>query len=313
MPTFMEMLRERERQGFSICVGLDSDVQKIPLTFRRERLSGTQQIAFNLALIEYLINQVGAFKLNGAFYAHSEDGDHALCRTIEIIHDLNAKIPVILDVKRADIGNTNNGYVVEAFERYRADAVTVNPYFGGESLDPFLVHKDKGIIILCRTSNPGAAEMQDRPTLITLSELNEFFPGGYPANYQEELGWQVVDMDHILIPYYQIVALLVSRRWNKNKNCALVVGGTAKEALRRVRILVGDEIPLLVPGVGKQGGTVEDVMKNGLDSKGGGVIINSSRDIIFASEGEDNVGPTALVKLTELNDKVGRYRPVFPI
>ncbi|MBV8146436.1 MAG: orotidine-5'-phosphate decarboxylase, partial [Gammaproteobacteria bacterium] len=156
--------------------------------------------------------------------------------------------------KRGDIGNTAERYAIEAFERYGADAVTVNPYLGGDSLEPFLRHADRGVLILCRTSNPGAVDLQDLPV------------GGRPL--------------------YQVVAELAARRWNSRGNCLLVVGATYPRELAEVRALVGD-MPLLVPGVGAQGGDVAQVVANGCTRAGTGLIISSSRAILYASAGED--------------------------
>ena len=194
-----------------------------------------------------------AYKPQFAHYAACEAEDQ-LERTIEYIHKAHPAVPVILDSKRGDVGNTAERYAIEAFERYGADAVTVNPYLGGDSLEPYLRHADKGVIILCRTSNPGAGDLQDL----------------------------LVDGR----PLYQVVAQLTAQRWNSRGNCLLVVGATYPRELAQVRALVGD-MPLLVPGVGAQGGDVAQVVHNGQTSNGTGLIISSSRSILYASQGED--------------------------
>jgi orotidine-5'-phosphate decarboxylase len=163
-------------------------------------------------------------------------------------------VPVILDAKRGDVGNTAERYAIEAFERYGADAVTVNPYLGSDSLEPFLRHTDKGVVILCRTSNPGARDLQDRM-----------------------IGTRTL---------YQVVAELAAQRWNSRGNCLLVVGATYPRELAEVRALVGD-MPLLVPGVGAQRGDIAQVVQNGQTARGTGLIISSSRAILYASGGED--------------------------
>jgi len=204
---------------------------------------------------------VCAYKPNVAFYEeHGAEGIEALKRTIADIHDIVPDVAVVLDGKRGDIGNTNNGYVKAAFDYLNADAITVAPYMGEESLAPFLAQKDKGVIVLCRTSNPGAGEFQDLP--IALGD------------------------GHITRPLYEVVASQIAGKWNKNGNCAVVVGATCPDELRTVRGIVGD-MPILIPGIGAQGGDLEKTVAAGKDSRGRGMIINSSRGIIFASNGAD--------------------------
>jgi orotidine-5'-phosphate decarboxylase len=159
---------------------------------------------------------------------------------------------VILDAKRGDVGSSAERYVIEAFERYAADAVTVNPYLGSDALEPFLKHADKGVIVLCRTSNPGARDLQDLDV------------GGRKL--------------------YQLVAELAARRWNARGNCLLVVGATWPRELAEVRAIVGD-MPLLVPGIGAQGGDVAQAVKNGQSADGTGLIISASRSILYAEGG----------------------------
>ena len=175
-------------------------------------------------------------------------------RLIAHIHDEHPDIPVILDAKRGDIGSTAQHYASEAFERYGADAVTLNPYLGRDSIQPFLDRADKGVILLCRTSNPGGADFQALDC------------GGRPL--------------------YQHVAETVARGWNENGNCALVTGATWPEELGEVRAIVGD-MPLLVPGIGAQGGDLEAVLQHGLTLAGDGLLISSSRAILYAGSGMD--------------------------
>lgn len=254
---FRQMLQAQWDRGNFVCVGLDSEYGKIPDPVKK-RSGGVVSdtlTTFNRAIVEATHDLVCAYKPNIAFYeAHGPDGITALRNTIMDIHTIAPDVPVILDAKRADIGNTNNGYVQAAFEYFQADAITVNPYFGAEALKPFLDHKDKGIIILCRTSNPGAGEFQD--LLI---------------NNQ---------------PLYQIVAKHVADKWNTAGNCALVVGATCPDELRAVRKTVGD-MTLLIPGIGAQGGDVKQTVTAGQDSRGQGIIVNAARNIIFASSGDD--------------------------
>ena len=167
-------------------------------------------------------------------------------------------VPVILDAKRGDIGSTATQYAIEAFDRYQADAVTVNPYMGFDSIEPYLNYSNKGVIVLCRTSNAGGSDLQF---------LN-------------------VSVGEHTRPLYQHVAHLVADKWNTNGQCALVVGATFPNEVKLVRDLVGD-MPLLIPGIGAQGGDLNATLKAGLTENGTGVMINSSRGIIYASQGED--------------------------
>ena len=257
MRNFMEMLHAKWDEGKFVCVGLDSDPTKIPESVGKGTVSQEQIVEFNSRIIDATRDLVCAYKPNIAFYAtYGIPGWHALRNTIDWVNQVAPEIPVILDAKRADIGNTNRGYVAEVFDVLGADAVTVNPYFGAEALQPFLERKDKGIIVLCRTSNKGAGEFQDLTVL------------GHG-------------------PLYHVVARHVVSEWNKNGNCALVIGATYPTELAEVRGIVGDGFPILIPGIGKQGGDLEKTVNAGRDSKSQGMIINSSSGIIFASDGED--------------------------
>lgn len=239
---FQEKLDKIVRKNKSlVCVGLDSDLSKI---------EEENQFSFNKKIIEATHDLVCSYKLNSAFYESiGHIGIKALKDTCDYLKNKYPEIPIIIDAKRADIGNTNNGYVQFVFTYLNADAVTLHPYFGEEAIRPFLDCKDKGIIILCKTSNPGSGEFQDLKV------------GG--------------------ISLYKLVAKNVAKKWNINKNCMLVVGATYPEELRQVRKIVGD-MTLLVPGIGAQGGDLEATLKAGLNSKKQGLMINSSRGIIFA-------------------------------
>ncbi len=233
-----------------VCVGLDPEIERFP---RHIQADASPIFQFNKAIIDATRDLVCAYKPQFAHYAAYEAEDQ-LERTIEYIHRTCPGVPVILDAKRGDVGNTAERYAIEVFERYGADAVTVNPYLGGDALEPFLRRADKGVIILCRTSNPGAREVQD-----------------------------LMVGDRKL---YQVVAELAAQRWNSLGNCLLVVGATYPRELAEVRALVGD-MPLLVPGVGTQGGDVAQVVQNGQTRSGTGLLISSSRAILYASAGED--------------------------
>ncbi|HUV42636.1 MAG TPA: orotidine-5'-phosphate decarboxylase [Patescibacteria group bacterium] len=271
---FVAKLENRWQQGNFVCVGLDSDFSKIPLGIRTDSIERTMTV-FNRAIIEATYDLVCAYKPNIAFYeAQGEQGMRALARTINFIKDFHPDIPVILDAKRGDIGNTNLGYIKAAFDELRADAVTVHPYLGREALKPFLDRQDKGIIVLARTSNPGAGEFQD----LLVGEN----------------------------PLYQIVARNIAESWNENGNCAIVAGATYPQELAGIRAVVGD-LPILIPGIGAQKGDVEASIKAGKDSRNLGMIVNSSRGIIFASGGAD-FAEAARQETEKLREEINRYR-----
>ena len=251
MSSFIEQLqRGWDGNDSLVCVGLDPEIERFPPHIAE---SASPIFQFNKAIIDATADLVCAYKPQFAHYAAYEAEDQ-LERTIDYIHRSYPGIPVILDSKRGDVGNTAERYAIEAFERYHADAVTVNPYLGGDSLEPFLKYEDRGVIILCRTSNPGAVDLQDL-------EVNNR-------------------------RLFHIVADLAARRWNSRGNCLLVVGATYPRELAEVREIVGN-MPLLVPGVGAQGGDVAQAVQNGQTAAGAGLIISSSRGILYASSGEN--------------------------
>lgn len=278
--TFQEKLDAIVKKNNSLlCVGLDSDIDKVPahiLTLDHP------QTTFNKGIIDATHDLVCAYKPNTAFYeSRGLPGIEALKRTCDYIKEAYPDIPIILDAKRADIGSTNEGYVKFAFDWLGADAITLHPYLGREALKPFLDRKDKGCIILCRTSNPGAGEFQD----LTLSSL---------------------DSGNQNIKLYQYLAESVAKEWNYNGSCGLVVGATYPEELAIVRRIVGD-MPILIPGIGAQGGDVEKTVKAGVDNTGKNAIINASRSIIFASSDED-FAQKASEEAQKLRDAINRYR-----
>lgn len=290
---FIEMLKDRWARGRFVCVGLDSDYETIRKKNQchLEHYSGarwpdviTTVVDFNEKIVNATQDLVCAYKPNIAFYEGcGADGLSALKSTIWGINEFVSKVPIILDFESADIGNTNARYVWLAFDYLKADAITVNPYFGSEALQPFLDCVDKGIFVLCRTSNPGSDELQNLPVALTFTELVELVGNHYEANFLNGLiGWKYPTGGY-RVPFYQYVALRVSRHWNKNGNCGLVVGATYPEELAIVRKLVGD-MPILIPGIGVQGGDIEKIIVAGKDNKGQGMIINSSRGIIFSDD-----------------------------
>lgn len=270
---FIEMLENKWNEGKFVCVGLDSDFAKLPKRLKDENEGDTANaiFEFNKQIVDATLDLVCSYKPNCAFYeAYGQSGLLALTDTIWYIKDVAPNVPVILDAKRADIGNTNDGYVRFAFDECRADAITVHPYLGREAMKPFLERKDKGVIVLARTSNPGAGEFQDFGNDVKL---------------------------------YERVAQNVSDEWNYNGNCGLVVGATYPEELKRVRSLA-PSMPILIPGIGAQGGDLEATITNGRDSKNQGMIINSSRGIIFASNGED-FAEAARRETEKLHNQIG--------
>lgn len=274
--SFMQALRTRWEQADSlVCVGLDPEPAKFPAQFAQD-----PDAVFNFcrAIVDATAPYVCAFKPQIAHFATLVAED-ALQRLIAHIHAAHPGIPVILDSKRGDIGSTAQHYAAEAFDRYAADAVTVNPYLGRDSVQPFLDRADRGVVILCRTSNPGAADLQD----LSVST------GGTTGR-----------------PLYQLVAEKIAREWNTHGNCALVVGATWPEQLREVREIVG-EVPFLVPGVGAQGGDVEAVVRNARTADGTGLIVSSSRAILYASQGGD-FAEAAADAARSLRDEINRHR-----
>lgn len=290
---FREMLQAQWGKGNFVCVGLDSDIHEIPETsmrYDRDHPDIEESIVeFNRRIVLATHDLVCAYKPNSAFYeAHGAEGFRALKRTIVNIHAIAPNVPVILDAKRADIGNTNANYVQAAFWSLQADAITVHPYLGAEALQPFLDCKDKGIFVLCRTSNTGSGEFQD------MDVSGDMVP--HPRYMQ----------------LYKYVAHRVANYWNKYGNCGLVVGATYPDQLREIRETVGD-MPILIPGIGFQQKDVpleqqvEQAVNAGKNSRDQGMIINSSRGIIFASKGAD-FAEAARRETEKLHNLICQYR-----
>jgi orotidine-5'-phosphate decarboxylase len=269
--TFTRMLAAAWQKNDSLlCVGLDPDPAKFPA-----HLKGRDDAIFEFcaAIVDATADLVCAFKPQIAYFAarRAEDQLEAL---IAHIHDRHPGIPVILDAKRGDIGSTAEQYAVEAFARFKADAVTVNPYMGRDSLDPWLAWPDKGVILLCRTSNPGGSDLQFLDV------------GG------EKL--------------YERVARLAAGGWNSNGQIGLVVGATFPAEIAHVRAIVGD-MPLLVPGIGAQGGDIEATVKAGRTADGAGLMINSSRAILYAG-GNGQFAVAARAAALATRDAINLYR-----
>jgi orotidine-5'-phosphate decarboxylase len=279
---FIEKLTRTEQKNRSLlCVGLDPDPSMIP----EDRVVG-----FNRLLIEATIDVACAYKPNLAIYeAMGIEGLSALQQTLDIIRQADPDIPIIGDAKRADIGTCSLAYAHSLFDKYKFDAVTVNPYMGSDALAPFLDSKDKGVFILCHTSNPGGVEIQ---------ELMVVQRGG-----------------SITRPLYEIIAEL-ARKWNKNGNVGLVVGATYPEQILRIRQICPNML-FLIPGVGFQGGNIEKTVSSAIDTQGAGFIINVSRQIMYAartSTGAQSVHMEAVRKMRtvarHIRDEINRYLPI---
>ncbi|MBA3679014.1 orotidine-5'-phosphate decarboxylase [Candidatus Saccharibacteria bacterium] len=299
---FMQLLQAQQDKGRFVCVGLDSDVTKLPKFLVEELHTYDAQLAFNIRIINTTKDCAGAYKPNMAFYKGPK-GKEVLRQTIEHIHMVAPEIPVILDAKQGDIGNTNDGYVADDFAFYNADAVTVHNFMGMEAMKPFLNQADKGVIVLCRTSNPGAGFIQNLQVEIESHQLaKQLGISSAVSFYMNDGGTQ----GRPTIPLYEFIAHDVVTNWNYNGNCCVVVGATVPEELARVRDIVGD-MPILLPGIGAQGGDVEATVMAGKNSRGQGMIINSSRGIIFASDGED-FAAVARREIKKLHEMINQYR-----
>lgn len=251
--TFLQKLQQAwHRTGSMLCVGLDTDRNRLPSHLAMEE---DPVFSFNKAIIDATADLACCYKPQIAYYA-GQNMLKSLRKTMDYLRERCPDTPVILDAKRGDIGSTASMYAREVFDHYKADAATVNPYMGGDTLRPFLERESRGVIVLCRTSNPGSGDFQSL---------------------------RVGDSGRQL---FEVVAERAAKEWNTHRNVALVVGATYPEDIARVRRIIGD-MPILVPGVGAQGGDVGAVIKAGADSKGWGLMINASRSILYASAGLD--------------------------
>jgi|UniRef100_UPI004047E669 orotidine-5'-phosphate decarboxylase len=249
--TFAQQIQSAwDSQGSMLCVGFDPDPQRLPSS-----LQGKPEGIFEFCrdIADATADLVCAFKPQFAYFA-SQGAEKQLEKLIVHLKDRYPHIPIILDSKRGDIGSTAEHYAMEAFERYGADAVTVNPYMGFDSIEPYLSYQGKGVIILCRTSNPGGSDIQ----FLKVGESGD--------------------------PLYLHIAKLAANQWNTSGQISLVVGATFPEEIAKVRSIVGD-MPLLIPGIGAQGGDIDATVKAGsiLNKPGTGMLINSSRTILYAS------------------------------
>jgi orotidine-5'-phosphate decarboxylase len=264
-------LEERWKAGAYLSIGLDSDFERLPGVLKEAHGSPEEAVfVFNRDIIEATARYAAAWKPNSAFYeALGDAGMRALKRTISYAHEHHPDIPVILDAKRGDIGSTMDAYARGIFDELEADAATVSPYLGREAAEPFLERKDRGVFVLAKTSNPGSGEFQD----LTVGAE----------------------------PLYLAVARRVAEEWNTRGNCGIVAGATYPEEAGRLREAIG-ELPILMPGFGAQGGDAS-VVSAAKAKRSFGLIVNSSRGIIFASSGEDYADAAALAA-AELSEKI---------
>lgn len=255
IPFSEQLVRRWQQHQTLLCVGLDPAPERIPEAYRSAGAAkGDAILAFCCDMVDATAEMVCAFKPQFAYFA-AAGAESALAELIDYIHSRHPGIPVILDAKRNDIGSTAERYAVEAFERYDADAVTVNPYLGEESVRPYLAYSDRGTIVLCRTSNPDSGWIQAHP--------------------QDD-------------PVYLRVARRASE-WNSNGNVMLVAGATYPEELALIRETVGD-MALLVPGIGAQGGDLRSVLVRAATADGNGLVINASRAILYADPDDPSTG-----------------------
>jgi len=291
-----------EKNNSLLCVGLDSHFDKLPSEYRDQ---DHPQFAFNKHIIDQTYNLVCAYKPNSAFYeARGADGVAELKMTCDYLRDHYPQIPIVLDAKRGDIGSTNDAYAHYVFDYLQADAITLHPYLGQEAVQSFLDQSDKGIIILCRTSNPGSGEFQNR--VVNTPSSTPPVGGTSRAPLKGETlsdssleGGGPLAVEGVSQELYKTVAQNIVQNWNTNGNCMLVVGAIYPEELAQIRTIAGD-MTLLVPGIGAQGGDVEKTVKAGLNSAGKGIMISSSRSIIFS----ENPKKVAQKLVREIN----RYR-----
>lgn len=268
---FKEKLLEASRKNKSwLCVGLDPDTEKLPDILG----SGPEAVLkFNRAVIESTTDLVCAYKPNAAFYeSMGAAGLDILKETVKSIPD---HIPVILDFKRGDIGNTAAMYARSAFEHLRVDAVTVNPYLGRDSIEPFTNYREKGTFVLCLTSNPSSSDIQRQLMLLDdPPEAKQMPPQAKAEKFAEFFKASTLTL------FSYIADLAVE--WNSHDNIGLVVGATSHAELEQIRKKIGENMPILIPGIGAQGGDLERSVIYGSNSNGEMAIINVARGIIYA-------------------------------
>ncbi|MCY4654603.1 MAG: orotidine-5'-phosphate decarboxylase, partial [Dehalococcoidia bacterium] len=282
MSKFISRLDSATRTNRSlVCIGLDVDPALMPIPDVRK---------FNRAIVDATKDLVCAYKPNIAFYeALGLEGLQALRDTVSYIRNVAPDVVLLCDAKRGDIDSTSVRYARAIFDFWDFDAVTVNGYMGGESLSPFFDYADRGVFVVCRSSNPGAQEFQDMMVLPDTTELG-------------------MDIQGQKMPLYEWMAVR-SSEWNSNGNLGLVVGATSPDQLCTVRLRC-PEVPILIPGVGAQGGELEMSVKNGIDRSADGsatpprVLINSARGIIYADRSTGGFPDGARNAAGKLRDEI---------
>jgi orotidine-5'-phosphate decarboxylase len=267
---YSDLLQARWDAGCSISVGLDPELDRLPAVPGGS--TEDRVIEFLRRVIAATADRAAAYKPNAAhFEALGANGFAVLRDVIDIVHELAPATPVILDAKRADIGNTNEKYAQATFDYLGADAITVHPYLGPEAMRPFIERKNNGIIVLARTSNPGAGRYQDLSV------------GG--------------------MPLYQHIAKDVAEEWNVYGNCGLVVGATYPQEMKAVRA-VAPTLPILVPGIGAQGGDVAATVKHGLTANGDGLLLHAGRSLLYAFESGGTVEDATTTAMNDLSQEI---------
>lgn len=281
MGRFNDRLQAQWDQGKFVCVGLDPNMDKIykqvpTLRGQSEGLAGIL-VPYLKEIVNATHDVVCAYKPNWAFFLeHGSYGLEMLEQVVAYIRRHYPNVVVIIDMKVGDIDSSNLGYAQYPFVFLDADAITVHPYMGHVAMKPLLDCEDRGVIVLVRTSNEGAGELQNRQ--VTIEGYQEAVALDIPSAVSAYMN----GYDQPKVPLYQYFAASVRDNWNYNDNCAVVVGATVPDELTRVRELVGDGIPILIPGVGAQGGSLELATQNGMNSRGDGFIINASRSVLYA-------------------------------
>ncbi|MFC1477934.1 orotidine-5'-phosphate decarboxylase [Candidatus Margulisiibacteriota bacterium] len=288
MKFFDRLKKTSEKNCSFLCIGLDPVLDRIPESLLKEK---DPLFEFNKAIIDATADKACAYKPNAAFFEqYGLKGMEALQKTIDYIPD---SVPVILDCKRGDIGYTAGAYARAAFEELKADAVTVNPLLGKDSLDPFIEYEDKGVFVLGLTSNQGSEDFQ---------KMNVEVSG---AGCQVSASASPKPETRNLKPLFLVIAEKV-KQWDKNNNCGLVVGATNNDELRAIRECVPD-MWFLIPGIGAQGGDLAAVMQNAVSSKSEPrILINASRSILYASDGQDFANAAGKVA-SELIDSINSF------
>ncbi|TSC84717.1 MAG: orotidine 5'-phosphate decarboxylase [Parcubacteria group bacterium Gr01-1014_13] len=302
--SFKQQCEKPWAMGKYVCVGLDPDFNRLPTHLKDLRSPEKWIFDFLKAIVDSTVKVAAAFKPNYAFFEKYGDlGVKVYVMICQYIKAFHKDVVLICDSKRGDIGDTNVGSADFFFERCNADAVTVNGYLGPEALEPFLNREDKGVFILCRTSNSGSGELQNLQVQVSAEEAEMFrLPSALPS---QEMTWEESQRYHkekkltYHMPLYQYVAARVSHSWNKkNNNCGLVTGATYAEDIYNVRHVAPD-LPLLIPGIGKQGGDLEKSVR----AASSRFFVNSSSAILYASQGED-FAEAALAKTFELDSQI---------